>query len=171
VKELRKAGASNLEEANAVLRHYLPKLNRRFRVEPTEQGTAYLPWPQEYKVDDFFCFKHIRTVTHDNTLPFDGQRLQLPPGPGNMSYAHKRVEVRQHLDGRLEVRYQEKRLAIFSSQKEEPLRVKKFSAIPEQIAEIHKPDPVPLQPAKPRPVSKPAADHPWRRPLWVKKEH
>jgi hypothetical protein len=50
VKELRKAGASNLEEANAVLRHYLPKFNRRFRVEPAEQGTAYLPWPKEYKV-------------------------------------------------------------------------------------------------------------------------
>jgi len=170
VKELRKAGASNLEEANEVLRHYLPKFNRRFRVEPAEQGTAYLPWPKEYKADDFFCFKHTRTVTNDNTLPFDGQRLQLPPGPGNKSYAHKRVEVRQHLDGRLEVRYQGQRLAIFTPQQAAPLRVKKFTPLPEHIAEIHPPEPAPALPPKPRPVSKPAADHPWRRPLFAKKE-
>lgn len=171
VKELRKAGANKLEEANEVLQRYLPKYNRRFRVEPAQPGTAYLPWPKEYKTDDFFCFKHMRTVTNDNTLPFDGQRLQLPPGPGNQSYAHKRVEVRQHLDGRLEVRYHAQRLAIFTPQPDEPLRVNKFSPPPEQIAGIHKPQPVPPpQPPRPRPVSKPAADHPWRRPLFARKE-
>lgn len=170
VKELRKAGASDLEEANEVLRHYLPKFNRRFRVVPTEQETAFVPWPKEYKADDFFCFKHTRTVTNDNTLPFDGQRLQLPPGPGNQSYAHKRVEVRQHLNGRLEVLFQGQRLAIFSPQPAAPLRVKKFIPLPQHIADIHPPEPAPAQSPKPRPVSKPAPDHPWRRPLFAKKE-
>jgi hypothetical protein len=91
--------------------------------------------------------------------------------PENMSYAHKRVEVRQHLDGRLEVRYQGQRLAIFTPQQAAPLRVKNFTPLPEHIAGIHPPEPAPAQPPKPRPVSKPAADHPWRRPLLAKRSN
>jgi len=102
VKALRKAGASSLDEANQVLKTYLPKFNQRFRVEPAQSETVYVPWPKEFRAEDFFCFKHGRTVTNDNTLPFNGHRLQIPPGPKNSSYARKRVEVRQHLDGQLD---------------------------------------------------------------------
>lgn len=170
VKELRKAGASNLEEANEVLKHYLPKYNRRFQVAPAENESAYMPWPHQYQVNDFFCFKHTRTVTNDNTLPFDGHRLQLPPGPGNKSYAHKQVEVRQHLDGRLDVRYLKECLAIFNPHQNVPLRVKKFTPLPENIAVIHQPEPASADSTKPCPTSKPAANHPWRRPFLPEKE-
>lgn len=163
VKALRKAGASSLDDANQVLKTYLPKFNQRFRVEPAQSETVYVPWPKEFRTEDFFCFKHSRTVTNDNTLPFDGHRLQIPPGPKNSSYARKRVEVRQHLDGRLEVRYQDRRLAIFEPQKAEPLRVKKFTPAPEQTAAILKPEGAPQPTHSPHPASKPAANHPWRQ--------
>lgn len=163
VKALRKAGASNAEQANQVLVHYLPKFNQRFRVEPAQPETAYLPWPKHYRADDFFCYKHTRTVSNDNTIPFDGQRLQIPAGTPNTSYAHKRVEVRQHLDGRLEVRYQDRRLAIFEPEAGSPVRMKKFSPAPGQTATTSVAQDQPKKlPQKPL-GSKPAADHPWRQ--------
>ena len=130
VKVLREAGASNQEEANQVLESYLPKHNQRFMREAAEPGTTYLPWPQEYQIKDFFCFKHTRVVTNDNTFSFDGHRLQIPPGPKQRSYARASVDVLQHLDGQLEVRYQGRSLVTFQQASAHPVRVKKFEPAP-----------------------------------------
>lgn len=169
VKALREAGASNLEEANQVLVSFLPKYNQRFRVKPTQAGTAYVPWPKEYRAKDYFCFKHTRTVTNDNTIPFDGHRLQIPPGPKRRSYAKAKVEVQQHLDGQLEIRYQGESLVTFQPAEQQPVRVMKFSPLPadetpkKQVQRKSAPKP------KERTPVKPAADHPWRKPLFAKK--
>ncbi len=169
VKALRKAGASNPEEANQVLARFLPKFNQRFGVEPAQSGTAYVPWPKAYRPEDFFCFKHTRTVTNDNTLPFDGHRLQIPPGPQRRSYAKAKVAVFQHLDGCLEVRYQGHSLVTFQPAPDQPLRVKKFKPAPGQAAsprQSRSPAPTHEKP-QPAPIVKvpykPAANHPWRR--------
>jgi transposase len=164
VKDLRAAGASNAGEANQVLLTYLPKHNRRFQVQPAQAGTAYVPWPTEHPAEDYFCFKFSRTVTNDNTLPFDGQRLQIPPGPGQRSYAKARVEVRQHLDGRLEVRYQGQSLAVFLPATQTPLRVGEFIPAEGQTCRRSQPteQPTPKMPGVPKP-HQPAANHPWRR--------
>lgn len=164
VKALRAANASSVEEANQVLVKYLPKHNRRFMVEPAQSASAYVPWPKEYRRETFFCFKHRRTVTNDNTIPFDGHRLQIPPGPKRRSYAKARVDVWQLLDGRLEVRYQGKRLAIFKPATQEPVRVGHFSPLPEQQPQPKKPPKEKLdQPAQARKPHQPAPNHPWRR--------
>jgi transposase len=164
VKALREAGASNGEEANQVLERYLPKHNRGFIRKAAQPGTAYLSWPQEFQVKDFFYFKHTRVVTNDNTFTFDGHRLQIPPGPKQQSYAGKLVDVLQHLDGQLEVRYQGKSLVTFEQDSAHPVRVNKFEPAPGQEltqAELTKEKPV-KKPKKHLPY-KPAASHPWRR--------
>ena len=43
VKELRRAEVTNLEEANRVLRRYLPRFNKRFMKSPAQSGSAYRP--------------------------------------------------------------------------------------------------------------------------------
>jgi transposase len=169
VKALRKAGASNREEANQVLVSFLPKYNQRFRVKPAQEGTAYVPWPKVYRAKDYFCFKHTRTVTNDNTIPFDGHRLQIPPGPKRRSYAKAKVEVQQHLNGQLEIRYQEKSLATFQPADQQPVRVKKFSPLPEDETPKKQVQQKPAPKPKERKPFKPAADHPWRKPLFAKK--
>jgi transposase len=169
VKALRKAGASNREEANRVLGDFLPKFNQRFQVAPAQPATAYVPWPKDYRPEDYFCFKHTRTVTNDNTIPFDGHRLQIPPGPQRRSYARAKVDVWQHLDARLEVRYQGQSLATFEPATDAPVRVHKFQPAPGQEAPEKKPGAAKaLKKPKVRKPSKPAADHPWRRPLYAK---
>jgi transposase len=164
VKALREAGASNLEEANRVLASYLPKHNQRFRVKPTQEGSAYVPWPNTHQLKDFFCFKHQRSVANDNTIAFDGHRLQIPPGPKRRSYARAKVEVRQQLDGSLKIRYQGDSLVTFQPAADQPVRVGKFC--PASIEEPSTaPTAEPLVENKPqdRKPHKPAADHPWRR--------
>jgi transposase len=173
VKALRKAGASNREEANQVLASFLPKFNQRFGVEPAQAGTAFLPWPKEYRPEDFFCFKHIRTVTNDNTIPFDGHRLQIPPSPHRTSFAKAKVDVLQHLDGHLEVRYQGHSLVTFQPAPDEPLRVKKFKPAPGQVcSQPKRPEERPHPASGVRVPYKPAANHPWRRyGLHLKERH
>jgi len=168
VKELRKKQTCNLEQANQVLKAYLPRFNQHFRVPPAQSETGYLPWPKEYRAKDFFCFKHMRTVANDNTFPFDKHRFQIPPGPQRRSYAKLKVEVRQHLDGQLEVRYQGHSLATFTPSEEQPLRVKKFSPAPGQEAPERRGPPITVQKPDQRIPHKPAADHPWRKPFPAK---
>jgi len=168
IKALRKAGASNREEANQVLLSFLPKFNLRFQVAPAQTTTAYVPWPKAYRPADFFCFKHTRTVTNDNTIPFDGHRLQIPPGPHHRSYARAKVEVRQHLDGRLEVRYQGQSLATFEPATNAPVRVNKFQPAPDQeVFQNTSEESKVTKSPKPRKPYKPAPDHPWRKPLFA----
>lgn len=169
VKALREAGAANRETANQVLQSFLPKFNQRFQVKPAEAGTAYVPWPKEYRTQNFFCFKHTRTVTNDHTISFDGHPLQLPPGPQHKSYAKAKVDVWQHLDGRLEVRHQEQTLASFAPADERPVRIQKFAPAPGQEAPKKQSDELPAakQPKVRKPYQ-PAADHPWRKPLFAK---
>jgi transposase len=164
VKELRRANACSLEEANHVLESFLPPFNRRFTKEAAQPGSAYRPWPAEVRPSDVFCFKFTRTVANDNTISFDGHRLSIPPGPQHRSYARARVEVRQHLDASLSVHYHGQTIATFEAADTGPLRVGKFSpAAPPVPAPLSQPSSAPASPPRPRTPLKPAPDHPWRR--------
>jgi transposase len=164
VKTLRQAGAASLHEANQVLDSFLPYFNARFPVPAAQPGSAYLPWPAHSPMDDYFCFKYTRTVTNDNTLPFDNHRLQIPPGPKHRSYARAKVHVHQHLDGRLEVHFQDRCLATFLPAADHPVRVGKFTPAPGQTA---LPSPTLDRPSPPKSILhspvRPADDHPWRQ--------
>jgi transposase len=164
VKELREADASTLDEANQVLRHFLPEFSVRFGVPPAQAGSAYRPWPDGLKPEEVFCFKHRRTVSNDNTISFDGKRLQIPPGPDRVSYARARVEVQQRLDGSLVVCHNGRTLVAYQPATAAPVRVGKFTPAPS----AQTPSPPKTQSPKPaatktRPPHKPSPDHPWRR--------
>jgi len=103
-------------------------------------------------------------VTNDNTFPFDGHRFQIPPGPKRRSYAKAKVDVWQHLDGQLEVRYQGQSLVTFMPTDKWPVRVEKFSPAAGQEAPEKEPEHQPkrMQPKERKPY-KPADNHPWRK--------
>lgn len=60
--ELRLAGAKTLEEANRVLKEFLPQFNKRFAVQPRDSGSAYRPLPPKIKPSEVFCFKYQRVA-------------------------------------------------------------------------------------------------------------
>jgi transposase len=160
VKELREAQACTIEQANETMLSYLPRFNERFSVPAAQPGSAYRSWPDDLRPQDVFCFKHQRIVSNDNTISFDGKRLQIPAGPQRTSYARARVDVHQLLDGRLRICYKGETLVTYEPATPVPVRVGKFT--PSAQPSSPPPPPKPKQPQQRKPY-KPAPDHPWRR--------
>ena len=111
VAELRLAGAATMAEAAAVLAAFVPRFNRAFGCPPAVAEPAWRPLAPGMDLRQVCCFKHRRVVAADDTVQFEGQRLQLLPGRGRLTYARAAVEVRQHLDGALSVWHGERELA------------------------------------------------------------
>ena len=105
VSELRLANASTLEEANGVLRKFLPRFNARFGVPATQAGSAYRIPDASLDIAGVLCHKEPRRVARDNTVQYHGRTLQLFPSADRPSYAGARVEVQERLDGSLLVSY------------------------------------------------------------------
>ncbi len=151
VNELRLAGVSTLEEANRFLEGFLERFNARFAV-PTEQpGSAYRS-AEGLELETLFCFKYERVVGADNVVRFDGSRIQILPSLDRLSYARCSVQVHKRLDGTLNIYYQGRYLDTCPAPAE-ATRAREMVAVTASTA------------AKPRHMSKPALNHPWRR--WV----
>ena len=106
VSELRLAGARTIDQANALLREFLPRYNAQFAVPAELPEPAYRSWDPQRALDEILCFKHTRKVARDNTVKYQWRTLQLLPGTERPSYAGVQVEVLEHTDGRLQIRYQ-----------------------------------------------------------------
>jgi transposase len=144
--ELRLAQAKTLDEANLVLADFLPRFNRKFAVKATEPGLAYRKVRDGFKAEEYFCYKHPRTVGTDNVVCFGPHRLQILPSPGRASYARCKVQVYEGLDGDLAVYHEGKPLAS----RKAPLESIKLR---ETITSTS---------LTGRVYTKPAPDHPWR---------
>ena len=106
VTELRLAGATTMEEANAVLQEYLPRFNPRFAVAAEQPEQAYRPVPADLSLTETVSIRHTRKVARDNTVKYHWRVLQLLPGAERPSYAGLRVDVLERADGELMLRYQ-----------------------------------------------------------------
>jgi len=106
VSELRLTGVSSIGDANRVLADFLPRFNRRFGVPPLQKEPAYRPADPQLDLAAILCCRHSRRVARDNTVRYHWRTLQLLPDSSGRSYAGYRAEIRQYLDGRLEVNYQ-----------------------------------------------------------------
>ena len=163
VKELRRAGAATLEQANQVLAAYLPKFNQRFQVAPALPESAFRPLPAQLDLEASFSFRYQRQVANDHTISLDGHKLQLPPVAHGRSYAKATVDLQHRLDGRLAVLHQGQLLIVFEPADGTPPRVERFVPKNPQLLPLKEKGSVPTSPATPlSPGSKPAANHPWR---------
>ena len=105
VSELRLVGATTIDQANAVLREFLPQFNKQFRVPAQQPEVAYRPLDSSIFLERVLCFKHTRQVARDNTVKFQWRTLQLLPSQDRPSYAGAKVEVLEQSGGQLMVRY------------------------------------------------------------------
>ena len=117
ITELRLSGATTMEEAKAVLKQFLPRYNRCFRVPPLCPEPAFRPVGPELSLGQILCFKHRRRVARDNTVKFHRHTLQILPGRQRPSYAGAVVVVLEGLDGRLSLQHEGR---IIASQKAPP---------------------------------------------------
>jgi transposase len=99
VNELRLAGVTTVEEANAFLRKvYLPEHNARFAVRAAESGSAFTPIPG-VDLDEILCVQEERQVGNDNCVSFRTLKLQIPQSPMRPHFVKARVKVHVYPDG------------------------------------------------------------------------
>ena len=86
VAELRLAGATTIEEANAVLKEFLVRFNERFGVPVQHPEAAYRMLEPDVCLENVLCFRHRRRVARDNTVMYRWRTLQLLPGMERPTY-------------------------------------------------------------------------------------
>jgi hypothetical protein len=77
VKELRLANARTIEEANVVLRKYLPIFNEKFRVEAKKSGDYHRPVDKRIRLDEILSIQTQRSLHNDRTVVHEKQWYQV----------------------------------------------------------------------------------------------
>ena len=166
VAELRLAGITTIEGANAYLPGFLARLNARFGVPAASPEIAYRPLPAELDLERICCFKYGRIVAADNTIRFGGHVLQLGSVAGRQSLARARVEVHERLDGSLLVLWRGASVATAAAPADaSKLRARSGSRILTDLPDSDVSGPLGDLPASPINPLEPAPEptHPWRR--------
>lgn len=170
VAELRLAGISTMDNANAFLPGFLDAFNIRFAIAAAEAAPAYRPLPDGFDADQVCCFKYERVVQPDNTIVFFRRALQLQPSVDRASWVRARVQVHERLDGSLAVYYQATRITTVAAPLNAPtLRARTGprpgAGRPQPPTLPSSLPPPPLPSPYPPPPRKPPAHHPWRRSM------
>lgn len=113
VSEMRLKGDKNEAEANLTLKEFIPQYDKKFTREPKDPKSAWRPIPAQIDLKQILCIKKKRTVANDNTIAWQGQRLQIPPSKIRRSFAKCEVEVRHLINDKIEVYYKNQRIARF----------------------------------------------------------
>jgi hypothetical protein len=155
IKKMRLLGIAEDAAANAYAESvYLPAFNARYAVAPASAVDYHLPRNPEVRDEDVFCLEHARRVGNDFVVQFGKRGLQLDRAARGRVPAGSKVVVRETQDGELRV-IQVSRL--------HGERVCRWTPA---APRARKPEPAaPTIPQPPRKAMRPAADHPWRRPI------
>jgi transposase len=101
VKELRLAGASTIDEANALLEGgFLDRLNERFGREPLSPVDFHRRLDPKVSLNEALSLEATRQVQNDWTLTYGSRTLQVLPGP-HTPRPKSRVRIQERLDGTL----------------------------------------------------------------------
>jgi transposase len=104
LKELALAGITQVGAANAwIAATYLPRHNcSSLVVTPALPDSAFVS-VETSRLTEALCIEEERTVGRDNTIAWEGRRLQIPESPMRRHYVDARVKVHAYPDGRLAI--------------------------------------------------------------------
>jgi len=169
LNEMKLAGISTIEQANAFLPQFIKRYNERFGKPPADPESAWRPAPAKADISAALCLRYERAVDNGNAISFGGRTLIV--AKPSRSYSRKKVQIHVALDGQFSYHYRGELIghgprATGQLRTDETELVK---LLPEQT-------PIPCKAPKPpkrrkRPQSSgvtPAADHPWRKKTIVK---
>lgn len=105
MKELRLAGISTLEAANAFLPTFMADYNARFAKEPRLAKDLHRPAPGAADLDEIMTVREERTVSASLTLHYDKLVILLEPTEATRGLARQRVTVVNYPDGRFAIRH------------------------------------------------------------------
>lgn len=156
IKKMRLLGIADDAAANAYVEAvYLPAYNARYAVPAASPIDYHLPRNPELRDEDVFCLEHARRVGNDFVVQFGKRGLQLDRAARGRVPAGSRVIVRETQDGQLRVIYASR---LHGERECQWTLSTPKAGKPEPLATSSTPKP-------PRKPSRPAPDHPWRRPI------
>jgi len=100
VKELRLANAKTIEEANAVLRKYLPMFNQKFQIEAKKSGDYHRPVDKRIKINEILSVQTQRCLRNDRTVVHCKQWYQVLAKTRAAS-----VTVYEYLNGQMAIKH------------------------------------------------------------------
>ena len=146
VKELRLAGISDIERANALLEaSFLAELNARFSVKPAHPIDAHRPLEPSIQIDQVLCEQEPRVVGNDWCVRWNNQWLQIHEQHKTLALPGKQILVLQKRDGSLLLKHKGDTLC------HTPISQRPRQKPPKPVIRNNQP-------------WKPPATHPWKRP-------
>jgi transposase len=107
VKDLRLAGISTMEAANAFLeKEYWPEWNTRFARPVQEFANHHRALTEHLDVAAILSHVEQRVIGNDYTFSFAGRRYQIARKQVQAGMRHQRLRVELRLNGALKARYQ-----------------------------------------------------------------
>jgi transposase len=149
VKEMRLEGISTREEANKFLPSYLPRFNEQFMRAARGDTDLHRSLPEEINLREILCIKGYRTI-NDGCIIKWRRRVFVLNNP-SIALRRRKVEVREHFDGKITVKYKDRYLDCREVFEVKPKRDKKKEKKVE-----------PKQPHK-RYIYTPPLEHPWKK--------
>jgi hypothetical protein len=105
VKELRLAGISTIEAANAFLPAFLKTHNARFAKPPASEQDLHRPIAGTSDLDDILCWREQRSVSRQLVVNYNRMKFMLRSDKTSAALAGKVVDIYDFPDGRLEIRW------------------------------------------------------------------
>jgi len=116
IKELAKAGIDEIDAANPWIRDvYLPAHNARFARPAALPEIAFVAVSDTLALTEILCRQEERVVGRDNTVTWEGRKLQLPESPLRHHWVKARVRVHEYPDGTLAVFHGPRALARYDA--------------------------------------------------------
>ena len=114
IKELAQAGITEIDAANLDPGRLSAAHNARF-AKPAALAESAFVAADPALLAEVLCIEEERVVARDNTVAYDGRRLQLPASPARAHYVKATVKVREYPDGSLAVFHGPRRLARYDA--------------------------------------------------------
>jgi transposase len=109
VKALRLARIKTLEEANRYLvERFLPEWNERFTVIPAQEMDAHRPLEGQPELASVLARVESRKVGNDYTVPWNGQKWQIPKEAVSVGLRGRSIRIEQRLEGTMMARIEGK---------------------------------------------------------------
>lgn len=156
VVELRLAGISTIEAANAFLPEFLARFNAKFRKEPVSDADFHRCVTAGVDLRSVFCWEEKRTVSQDWTIQYNTRLFQIKRKQVHLPNPRSEVIVQRWRDGSIHILFQGVSLAIVEIDVAQNRREKETLRQLEEAAKLAE------RAARTVVVHKPASDHPWR---------
>src|SRR5215208_8453258 len=105
VKELRLAGISDLEVANAFLPNFIETYNSKFARAPAHDRDLHRPLAGMNDLGDILCWRETRRVSQQLVVHYNRMKFTLHPSEITARLVRQEVEIYDFPDGRLEIRW------------------------------------------------------------------